>query len=235
MELRVLVAVFVTLFGIAVGMAGGDVEGDRLLNQLSDMDKMTELDPGTLMNNGFKLFNKDTPPEATHPLTADLVASETTTIGVTFPATVTVTPGKNADIRLADATVSQLNEQSVQLHDFTGTLTFGDTVTIDGKTGAVATAPMTMNYSDRKEVMLTTVNASGRMTVVGQDIAFDAVSGKVDVQGTEINLAQDKAQFTGLEGAIQFNATVDEHRYRFDGAVASATFREEPTQMTIGE
>lgn len=238
MELRVLVAVFVTLFGIAVGMAGGDVEGDRLLDRLSEMDDttdLTDLNPGMFFDGEFDFFGDDTPPEATHPVTAELVTEEQLEVAVDYPATVTVRPGMDADIQVADAAVSQQSSDPVRLHGFTGTLLFGEQLTVSGTTGAVATTPLTMNYTSQKEVTLSTTNASGRMAVTGQDISFGAVSGKIGVESTEINLAQDKARFVGFDGDIQFNQTTDRYRFAFDGAVAKAVFREEPTQMTIGD
>lgn len=234
MDLRVLVGVFVTLFGIAVGMAGGDIQGQQLADTVQDTMRSGEL-PSLTTLSGF--LNRYTSKPANTSIHADLTTAEAVTISVKHPATLMLHVAPGATLQTGDATLSLDDDtaNTVTLRGFTGDIESDGNVSVDGAAQRVQTPGTTLNYSRNTPVSIAAGTAVRIVTddLTQQPLSFEDAEGTITTGSTEMTLSGESAVFESFEGNLTIQAT-DPARYELHGRVYRGLLRSGESQITIG-
>lgn len=237
MDLRVLIGVFVTLFGIAVGMAGGDITSQELFNSLQKVQDTGDFNILRELASTQLSFRTDDKP-ANSSINAALTTDEDVTLDVKMPATLTVTLIKDTEVTMGDSTLkpARTGTADITFNRFTGKVAVDENLSTSGEVGTVNTDALTMNYSQRKQMEIGEDDIlSVRLTKLdGQEIAFKDANGTISTGSTEISLTGEEAVFKYFEGEATIQQNRKSFRYGLDGKVNHATLRSGESEITIG-
>lgn len=224
MDFRVLIAVFVTLFAIAVGMANGDIDQQNVATLTDQLQGLGDL--SQLLDMGFQ----STKP-ANISLTAALTATGENTIELQRQAALSLELDDGTAVTVGDATLTATGGP-VRFTGFSGTATFDDdTVRIDGETTGVETAGASFNYTASKEVTVAAAFTEAAFTGIDSDtIRLVQVDGTVQSGGSTVQESQ-QAVFEYFDGDI----TVAGGTFEVDGKVYRAVLGAGNPPVIIGQ
>jgi hypothetical protein len=237
MDLRVLTGVFVTLFGIAVGMAGGDIQEQDLMTAIQE----TDLSDGL---SGLSALSELSATRQTKPantsIVANLTSHETMTLTFRSPTTAAIQVSPGTRITVGDGTVQvqpveNTGPASIRLTGFTGTITTADNLSISGSARSIRTDHLSFNYSRQKTVEgADGLQAISLSRVQNQHVPFDAARGTITTGGTEIELSGEQADFRFFRGTLRMERSNGAFHYRMDGHVHHGELGGGDAQVTIG-
>lgn len=244
MDIKVLTAVFITLFGLAVGMAQGDVQVDdpedaqgivdRLLSSIS-LDSLLSLGSGgiSLPGGGDGSGGGDAPAPNT-----TLEASFT---GEIQPFTVRDTGrvdtleirGSDASMNVSDFNVGT-DEFAVTLTNFSGQFAYNDTVRLAGTAAVIEFSEVPLSAAEETEVRLRMddleymeYDQTDRLSFTVEDI-----DGNFSTGGRQRDIAAPQANVTSFTGAMTVNATSG--ITELDGSVYEAVFAGDGFRTVLG-
>lgn len=224
MDLRVLVAVFVTLFGIAVGMGQGQIDTATIQNVLDDVRGAGDL--GTLLQ-------QRTEKDANITLQGTFTSTSPLDLSLTTPTTLHLTVGARTEIAFAGSQVTPTSTANLTIDGFTGTVTVDGNVSIEGSASRLDTPQFTFNTSTPKPVTLT-ADTVERVTVDGieqQDLRFRNTTGRITAAGgNNIQLEEDDVSLTAYTGVLTIKPATG--TYTLDGRIFKADIPTYPA--TIG-
>lgn len=212
MDTRVLTAVFVTLFAVAIGMQHGAFSTDQFFDSLDGLQ-----DAGDL---GDVLDRQRPDRPANTSVDARVASASTVEITANDPVTVTLALRERTDARVGDSRLRTTGNDTVRLDGFTGTVTLsGDNLSVEGTARNVTTSSLTFTYGSPVGVMVDGPRASVAMdAVTGQTLTFANATGTVTAGDTTIRVDDELARFEHFDG----NISVTDETYTLRGAVFRA-------------
>ncbi|MDY6770530.1 MAG: hypothetical protein SV186_01075 [Candidatus Nanohaloarchaea archaeon] len=241
MDIKVLAAVFLTLFGVAVGMGQGNIQAD----DLTDLSKVTSRFQQNLNKlggiggsiadtiGGLTGGTETSSPAPNTTMRASFTA-DTNRTSMTFESRVDTVAinGSDITVKVAGLTADP-SSASITLRNYTGKVTFDGNVTIDGSAQLMAFQGLSFNSSEPKDVVIR-VEDPGRLAVEGlmrEDFTFAHVDGSFSFTGTTITLSDGPATLRSFTGRFEKWSS---GRYVLDGKVYRAELGEGSTRFTIG-
>ncbi|MDY6778148.1 MAG: hypothetical protein SVU32_05755 [Candidatus Nanohaloarchaea archaeon] len=222
MDIKVLAAVFITLFGIAMGMAQGDIQVD----DLSDLAKLAERFKN-IRSLGGGLPDLSGGKKAPN---TSMTASFTGDTGYrTFSFKESVDSiqirGDRVRLQIAGLTTTPASV-SMTLHNFTGTLGMDGNVTVDGTVRSLEVASLPFNTSKPQDV--SAVVKDPRYVRIDRmyrtNLQFRSVNGRIKSSvGVIIQLQKNDTNpvvFRSFTGTFERNFTSGS--YSLDGEVFRA-------------
>ncbi len=235
MDIRVLIGVFVTLFGIAVGMAGGDIQSQNIMDTLDDADFSSGIPDISILQD---LLSSHQSLPANTSINALLTSHEAMTLDVTVPATLTIDVAPESGIQIGDAmfTVRAADESdraSVTFRGFTGTVRTDGNLSLEGQVNGVDMSVMSMNYSQAKQVSaMDQVQSIHLSDVRDQHATFTVAEGNIDTGATDISLSKEQAVLRFFRGDLEIMPDDEAFNYTFEGHIHEGTLGD--SQVTIG-
>lgn len=208
MDLRVTVAVFVTLFAVAIAMQHGGLETGDVLDSFSNL-RAPSLG---------SLFDTEAPAAANTSVEAEITSEERVVLDVASRSNLTLRPGTATTVHISDGNRPVAAGERLAISGFTGTVTFRrGNLTVDGTTTGIG-----YRFDAPKTVSLTTArNGTSEFTGLRDvTVTFANATGTVTAGGTAVELTDDTARLDYFDG----NLTVQGFTYRFDGMVYRGRF-----------
>lgn len=242
MDIKVLTAVFITLFGLAVGMAQGDVQVDdpeeaqgildRLLSSIS-LDSLLSLGSGGIGLPGGDGGGSDGPAPNT-----TLEASFT---GEIQPFTVRDTGrvdtlelhGSDASMNVSDFSVGT-DEFAVTLTNFSGQFVYNDTVRLAGTAAVIEFSEVPLSATEDTEVALQMDDLEYMEYDQTDRLSFNVedIDGNFSTGGQQRDIAAAQANVTSFTGSMAVNATSG--ITELDGSVYEAVFSGDGFTTVLG-
>lgn len=224
MDLRVLVAVFITLFGIAVGMGQGQIDASTFQDVLDDIRGAGDL---------TTLLEQRTKKEPNITLQGQFTSTSSIDLGLTTPTTLRIAADAGTELSFAGSAVTTRTASNLTIAGFTGTVTVDENVSIDGTATRLDTAQFTFNFSSAKPFALA-ADSVERVTLDGierQSLQFRNATGRITAAGgNNIQLEEDDVLLTAFSGTLGIEPA--SQQYRIDGKVYQAEIPTYPA--TIG-
>jgi len=226
MDIKVLAAVFITLFGIAVGMADGDLTVD----DLSDLDTVKERFDKSMkkiekggdifdgIDTGKEIFETGEPPNTS--ITASFTTSSATD-SITLDRGATVTFRGDTRLTINDLTTSEEDFEG-SISGFTGRVSVGTNTSIEGSATALSFSSLSFNTSEPKDVSVD-IDAPEFVRISGierKPLRFERVNGSFSVDGTTVSVQNDSVSLGSFSGEVSYDPAGD--RFSLDGRVADA-------------
>ncbi|MFB6294660.1 MAG: hypothetical protein ABEI97_02780 [Candidatus Nanohaloarchaea archaeon] len=212
MDLRVLAAVFLTLFAVAIGMAQGNIDVADVRDGLQGLRTGVDLTDALTQQTGNTSSGTSISGTITAPGSVDL------SIGA--PTRLTFTVGGDAAVSVGGSTVEPAANTSITVNGFEGDIHISpDNVSITGAVTRFATDRIAFDYEEGAE--FTAALTTPHLSVDGlqrQTLQFSNATGTVTADATEIQVSGDQAVLEGFTG----NLSVDGTAYTLDGTVTSA-------------
>jgi len=235
MEVKVLAAVFLTLFGMAVAMGQGNLSAEDLTDMGEIMSRFQDNlqkigDSGSGILDGIGGGDSDRPANTT--LMASFTASDDRR-SIRLRETVDTVAVNGSDINIS---VSGLNASpesaSIVLRNYTGDVSFDGNVTMSGTAEVVAFGDLSFDSESSEEIDLYVGDpASLEIDQMPRtDLAFSGVSGRFASDGS-FELDDGTAELRSFTGV--FRKQYDGN-YSIDGRVHSAVLEEGNTRTEIG-
>lgn len=224
MDLRVLVAVFITLFGIAVGMGQGQIDTSTFQEVLDSVRSAGDL--GTLLE-------QRTTKEANITVQGSFTSPSPIDLRLTTPTTLHVTAEGGTELMFGGSTVTTRTTANLTMAAFTGTVTVDENVSITGTAARLDTPQFTFNASTTEPVSLQadTVDRVAMDDLEQQDLTFRNATGHITAAGgNNIQLAEDDILLTAFTGHLTL--TPGTGTYALDGKIYKADIPTYPA--TIG-
>ncbi|MDY6766057.1 MAG: hypothetical protein SVW77_01710 [Candidatus Nanohaloarchaea archaeon] len=211
MDLRVLAAVFLTLFAVAIAMAQGNVDVTDVRESLQDLRTGVDLSSAlTQGGNGSTGAN----------LTGSISSPETVMLDIADPARLRFTAGNTTRAAVGGSTLQPSDGTTITAGGFTGEITIApDNVSIQGTVTRIATPQLAFDYDQSAE--FSTRLTRPLLTLAGldgQSIQLGNATGTVTADATEIQVDREQAVFQEFTG----NLSVDGTRYTLTGTVERA-------------
>lgn len=223
MDLRVLAAVFVTLFAIGIGMSQGDLQSRDIFGTLKGFD-------GTDLSD---LLQQKAERQANNSISARLENRAAVQLELGTPTSMSITLDPDTRVRTGDSTLTTSEPSRITFQRFTGSVTItGRNVSVDGTARDIAVGSFTFNYSSPKVVRITDGHASAYSFtgIRGQRFVFRNTSGTV-TPPFESKTGFETVRFESFRG----NLTVPQpNTYEFEGRVFRAMVRSGNTETVIG-
>ncbi len=238
MDIRILAGVFITLFGIAIAMSGGEVDSNDIWGQIGSFSA-DDLSDVTDWNLVSALFPEPGPKPANTSISADLTTTHAD-ISVGEPATVRLKIDQQTPLTVGDSQITPGDNDTtavtVILRKFTGTFSTTDTVALDGTIHRIETDGLSMNYTSPTSLSLedAAIDSLQLIGVKHQEVAFDTASGNISTGGSDIALRNESAVFEFFEGEIALTALDQGYRYRLAGDVFRGRIQDKDSTITIG-
>lgn len=184
MDTRVLAAVFITLFAVAIGMQHGPLNVDDVMDSLDRFrgDGLTDL------------LDRRSTTAANTSVTASLDSSGPVTVSVRSSDLV-IALGAGTTAAVGDSTITVDRAANVTVGGFTGTVTASPAnVSVAGDATRVVVGGVAFNYSRPKAVDITGPRRTFTLTgIQGQTLTLANATGRVDYPAS--------GEFTGYERA----------------------------------
>ncbi|MDY6769303.1 MAG: hypothetical protein SVW02_04315 [Candidatus Nanohaloarchaea archaeon] len=211
MDLRVLAAVFLTLFAVAIGMSQGDVSLDDVSDIASGLQ--TSGDLSTILQQAGKRTANTT-------ITGELTAPDTAELEIRSRSRLELGVGPANTIHVGESTLSTAENTSLVADGFRGTVHIApDNMTVTGSVSSIATPQFDFSYGSPKSFTVTSpVPKASIHYLETQDFKFVNATGAVTASGTRIEVEQERAWFRGFTG----NLSVDGITYTLEGRIRSA-------------
>lgn len=239
MDFRILIAVFITLFGIAIAMEGGELESDQLWDSIGSADVPDDI--SSFLDFEFGGLFASSEPEAM-PANTSFSAKLTTPgteLSIQRPATVTIQLDAETPLTVGDTRITPGSEDesvSMELRGFTGMFSTSETVELDGSIDTIDTDALSMNYSDPKQLSAEDVPADTIHVdeLERQDVSFDNATGTIATGSSDISVENESASFESFKGSIDITAVDDSYQYRMDGKLYQGLIQDGDSTITIG-
>ncbi len=216
---KIVLAVFITLWGIAIGMAHGAIN-------------VSEFNAGNLNigNLGISDFFGIFSGKSEIPLTTYFTTSEfpTTTKFFRFPISamkLTYNP-KNGKVLVRGSEIYTTSGNiTLNIENFQGLITFGDSLNINGYAGALKFGDIFLKNAkiSTKDLTAEKLEISGFPKV---SFTFDSIKGNISSSGTNIFVEGKPVSIKGFEGKAVFDYLNQE--YYFDGTVSRLSIQGMP-------
>lgn len=240
MDLRVLIGVFVTLFGIAVGMAGGDIDSQDLQSSIEnlespgEMPSLTDFDLTSLTDLLSYQFSRP----ANTSISAEL-STDNVEFRIRQPARVMISLDGGTSLSVGDAMIQpssgSLQDVSITLLGFTGTVSTAGNMSLKGKVSGIDAEGLSLNYSRRKSVSIQRDQAYIRLQELdGEKLLFQHATGTIERGSTDLTVNGERALFEFFEGEITITPVSTGYQYMLDGKVYRGTVGEGESSITIG-
>lgn len=236
MEVKVLAAVFLTLFGMAVAMGQGELTADDLTDMGEIMSRFQDNlqkvgDSGSGILDGIGGGGGSSQPANTT-LTASFTASdERRSIRMREKVDTVAVNGSDIDISVSGLDASP-DSAYIMLRNYTGRMAFDGNVTMSGKAEVVAFDDLSFD-SDSAESIELYVGDPVSLEIDPMprtDMTFSGVSGRFSSDGS-FELDDGTAQLRSFTGSFEKHY---DGNYSLDGKVYSAVLEEGNTRTEIG-
>lgn len=241
MDIKVLTAVFITLFGLAVGMAQGDVQVDdpqdakgiidRLLSGIS-LDSLLSLGSGSISlpsgGGGGDAPAPNTTLEAS--FTGEIQPFSVADTGQVRTLTLR---GSDAAMNVSDFSVGT-SSFAVTLTNFSGQFVYNDTVRLAGTAEVIGFSEVPLSSAEETEVSIQMsdleyleYDQTDRLSFAVHDIA-----GNFSTGGQARDITAERANVTSFTGELTVNATSGIKE--LDGTVYEAVFAGDGFRTVLG-
>lgn len=239
MDLRVLIGVFVTLFGIAVGMAGGDIQSQDVMGAMQNGEVPSDGLSGFPSLSSLTDLLSFTPTKpANTSISADLTSAEEIDINVKTPATLTLHVATGSRITAGDATFQARGDESpatVTLRGFTGQIRTAGNLSVDGNMNGLHMSVMSLNYSRNPGLSATEGVQRVELTELEhQHVSFEEAEGTISTGSIDTTLTEQQASFRFFRGDLTVSKNASSYRYQFDGKVHKGMLGNGESQLVIG-
>lgn len=211
MDLRVLAAVFLTLFAVAVGMAQGEIQMTDLQDTAEGLPTSTGL-LDILSQAGTQVANTT--------VTGTITSSAATELQVHGRSRLAMQLGPTATVYAGDSTLQPGGNASIVVKGFRGTVSIGATnTTVTGSVNSISTPALDLTYPSPREFSATVATADIAFRGLSREsITVENATGTVTADETTIKVEGETATFKGFTG----NLSVTGDQYEVSGAVRSA-------------
>ncbi|MCJ7479263.1 MAG: hypothetical protein MUP63_03755 [Candidatus Nanohaloarchaeota archaeon QJJ-7] len=211
MDMKVLAAVFITLFAVAIGMSQGNLEVGELGDKFQGFESSGNLSDLLEQADQSSLNNT---------VSASLSTPETVEFGAQNPVKLQITTDNTTEFAIGESTASSQAGATITLGGFRGTVenSPGNT-SIDGTVKEVSTQALDLSYSSPKTFSTDYIGKELSLQNLERvTLHLPNSTGTVDSGGTTIKLDSENAWFKGFTG----NVTFSDSTYDLEGRVASA-------------
>lgn len=225
MNIKVLTAVFITLFGISVGMSQGALSIDDLTNVSNVTDSV-----GDTISPIFDRGDGSGPTDNT----GDMAANRS--FAGTFSTGSTVSTSIDSPVQLSfdgEATISigglQTDMSKAQLVNFTGDIDLGENASVGGEVDELTVDDSTFTADDRQAVSMeiATLNSLTIKEFVSRSLTFENVTGAFETDSGSFTYDEEQTlAVNSFEGTL----TVSDGEIELDGVVKAASIGD----MTLG-
>lgn len=212
MDTRVLTAVFVTLFAVAIGMQHGALSTQEFFDTLDDFRGAGDLG---------EVIDRTQDRTANTSVSGTLTSSDAVSVSANAPMTVSVTLANGTTARVGDSTLRSSGGSTVRFAGFTGTVTLeDDNLTVEGTARNVTTPALAFTYDAATTVSITGPRSDVAMDgLTGQTLTFANATGDIRAGDTSISVDDELARFEHFDG----NMSVSGEAYTLRGEVFAAT------------
>ncbi len=236
MEVKVLAAVFLTLFGMAVAMGQGELTADDLtdmgeiMSRFQDnLQKVGDSGSGILDDIGGGGGSGE---PANTTLSASFTASdERRSIQMREKVDVVAVNGSDINISVSGLDASP-DSASIRLRNYTGDLAFDGNITMSGTAEVVSLDDLSFDSDSAESIELYVGDPTSLKIdpVPGTDMAFSSVSGRFASDGS-FELGDGTAVLRSFTGSFQKRY---DGNYSLDGKVYRAVLEEGNSRTEIG-
>ncbi|MDY6761881.1 MAG: hypothetical protein SVY41_02435 [Candidatus Nanohaloarchaea archaeon] len=211
MDLRVLAAVFLTLFAVAIGMAQGNVDVTDVRDGLQGIRTGVDLSDALVQDENAS---------GGAAIEGTVTSEDAVDLQIRAPARVQFTAGSDTTVVVGGSTLQPEENTSITAGGFEGNIHIApDNVTVSGTVTRISTAQLAFDYDTGTE--FSTTLETPRLTLTGmerQSLQFTNATGTVTVDATQIEVDQEQAVFNGFSG----NLSVDRSAFSLVGTVQRA-------------
>lgn len=235
MEVKVLAAVFLTLFGVAVAMGQGEMTAEdltdmgELMSRFQDNLQTVSDSGGGLLDSIRDRGGSSEPANTT--LEASFTAS-TDPVSIRLRERVDTVAVNGSDINLSVAGLTaEPDAASIVLRNYTGRLSFDGNVSLDGRAQVMEFEGLSFDSSSAKSVEIYVDDATSLVVdpLPRTDFAFRQVNGRFSSDGS-FELSGGTAEMRSFTGSFEKRAS----NYTLDGMVNRAVLEEGNTRTEIG-
>jgi hypothetical protein len=231
MDVKVVAAVFITLFGIAVGMADGDLQMKEV-PKLSNLPNVWEYIKFGDSFSPSGLFNSRKP--ANTSIEASFTADEARfDKKFSDPVERIVVSGKGIEMDIAGFSAGS-DRVEVTLTNYTGRVTFNGNVSLDGNVEAIDVGSLHLESKKPRGITLgvsdpTNISMQG---IGGVNLDLNTTTGRFSSGDTTVRLTGSPANLKWFEGSLAKN--FGSGKYRLEGKVYEAVLGAGDSAVTIG-
>ncbi|MCJ7450613.1 MAG: hypothetical protein MUP58_02630 [Candidatus Nanohaloarchaeota archaeon QJJ-9] len=230
MDLKVVAAVFITLYGIAIGMA----QGNLTTSDLADINTLYEMFQESLrsIGEGTGGFFSSTKPANTT-IGASFQYGEPMTLKFSKKVPKVHIKGENARLKVSGL-YSNISNLDVRFNNYTGELDFNGNITLDGEFEKVDFGSLPFQADKQQEVKLVVDNPSllSASKIPNRKFELSSISGVFSSQGKNISLNEDSVKVTSFTG--EFGKNFSSGEIFMDGKVFEAELGEGESSISIG-
>lgn len=211
MDLRVLAAVFLTLFAVAIGMSQGALDIQEVRGSLDDL--RTSGDISDLLKRAGSTASNTT-------ISGSITAAGDTELEIRSGSRLELDIRPSTTATVGDSALQTSGNTSLVVRGFRGTIHVSpDNMTVKGTTEGITTPSFDFSYSSPKKLKVGSPSPMiNIMDLKKQTFDFKNATGTVTAEGTSVEVDGEQALFRGFTG----NMTVEGNSYSLEGRLQSA-------------
>ncbi|MFB6265900.1 MAG: hypothetical protein ABEI07_02335 [Candidatus Nanohaloarchaea archaeon] len=211
MDLKVLAAVFITLFAVAVAMSQGSLKLDDLGGTLQGLEGAGDLP---------ELLRQAEEASINNTVSGTLISGDPATFRIQTPARLRLYGGNISEVTVGTSEVRVQEDASLTVEGFRGTVELSPgNLSVDGTITGLSTPSFGFVYSSPKQFSVESSEPAIDILLLDRvPFQLSNATGSVSASGTTVQVDGGTAWFKGFTG----NLSVSIPRYTLEGRFATA-------------